>query len=67
LPAAINIYYSYFDVGFELQQVRKVKSFLFLFEKNRTSPTKAHRLQQCEHGNTDINTFGITAPDGKVS
>lgn len=62
----------FFDVGFDLQQVqggeipKKVKVSSFHLRRTENSNLKHTKLQHYELGNTDIDTFGIAAPDGKV-
>lgn len=45
---------------------KNVEISSFYSRRTEISNLEHIKLQQDEHGNTDINTFSIAAPDGKV-
>lgn len=72
LNGAINIYHSFLMSVLTYSRCREVKIqkqmevSSFHLRRTENSHLKYTKLQQYERGNTDINTFGIAAPDGKV-
>lgn len=55
-----------FDDVFDLQQMQKGENSRFLFPLEENSYLKYTKLQQYKHGNNNIDTFGVAAPDGTV-